>query len=77
MIAVGQLQMFLNRKLSKRSSNNSSSSSGRGERVENRDMNHSRQQQEGIDRSYLFSNPNNEDRREYWNQYLQHLYNLL
>ena len=59
----------------KRSSNNNSSS--RCERVENRDMNHSRQQQEGIGKSHLFSNPNNEDRREHWNQYLQHLYNLL
>ena len=75
MIAVGQLQMFLKRKLSKRSSNNNSSS--RCERVENRDMNHNRQQQKGIDRSHLFSNTNNEDRREYRNQILHLLHHRL
>ena len=75
MIVVIQLKILI-KKLSKQSSNNSSSSS-RGKRVENRDMIHSRQQQVGIDRSHLFSNRNNEDRREYRNQYLQHLHNLL
>ena len=54
-----------------------SSNSSRGERINNRDMNHSRQQQQGIDISHLFSNPNNEDGREYRNHYLHHLHNLL
>ena len=48
----------MNKRSSNNNNNNDNCSNSRGGRVNNYDTNHSRYQQEGIDRSYLFLNPN-------------------